>query len=194
LLTQHRQQGFRCSERGAEFAFPRQRGLDLAERLRKPLVLQQVHLMPQPCLRRRRLSKQIGRVDQRAQRRGQSSRQSLHGEPLPIFNRSRIVALVIRLQSAQEKFPFEKRRTQTNALECFARHIIVAGFKLSKSLEDAIEVAAYFFGQQGSAIGFLLDRRIRGANQDLLSRRRIRNLLKEQQGLTHLAASGQFLA
>ncbi len=50
--------------------------------------------------------------------------------------------LPIRLQAAQQQFPFEKRRTQADALQRLPRRLVLAGLDLPESEDDAIEVVA----------------------------------------------------
>jgi hypothetical protein len=52
------------------------------------------------------------------------------------------------LQAAEEELPFEKRRSETDALERFAGFSVSSGFQLCEGPNDAIEIVAQYLGEQ----------------------------------------------
>ena len=68
-----------------------------------------------------------------AQRRGQTGRQTIRRQPLPVLQRADVIVLIIRLEAAQQHLPFEEWRPQTDLLEGRFRLLVLAVFDLLKS-------------------------------------------------------------
>ena len=127
-------------------------------------------------------------IDAEAKGRCQPCRQALRRQALPILHGPLVFVLPISLQAAQQQFPFEKRRTQTDALQRFTRRLVLAGFGLRERKNDTIKIGLQGRRQRGAASGFLLHTCIDDISQDTLCAGRIGQLLDKRQRPFDLAA------
>ncbi len=142
-------------------------------------------------LRFRRLGGAEIRFDLEAERGGETGRQTIRRQPLPVLQGAGVVVGVVRLEAAQQHLPLQERRTQADPLQGSAGVVVLAGFHLREGRDNAVEVGVERWREGGPAGGFLLQGGVRGVGQNF--GRGVRRLGGQFQRLADFAAAGQLL-
>ncbi len=140
----------------------------------------------------RRLGGAELRINAKAKRSGKAYRQPIRRQTLPVFHSASVVLGIVSLKAAQQQLPLQKRRPQADALQGGAGVVVLTGFRLSKSEENAVKIGVKRFRQEGASGRFLLNGGVGRAGQDAGLGGLIRRLSQQLQRLFYFSAASEF--